>query len=105
MTEATCAVLTAVYPLVLITVVLEQRSIHLNIRRRAWFRKLTLVVVASSLVGLGASILGVQLHGMGADSAWLNWAAAVFALGGLTFLLLTVLATLQVEEDSVSTDE
>ena len=101
MTEATCAVLTAVYPLVLITVVLEQRSVHLGLRRRSWFRRFTIAVVTSSIVGLCASLIGVQLHGMGVDSAWLNWAAAFVAIFGLGFLLLAVLATLESEEDAV----
>lgn len=37
MSEATCAVLTAIFPLVLLTVVLNRRSIHLNIRRKSRF--------------------------------------------------------------------
>lgn len=100
MTEATCAVLSAVYPLVLITVVLEQRSIHLSIRRRRWFRVITLAIVAGSLLGLGLSVVGVQLHGLGPVAGAANWLVGLIAVGGLGFLLLSVLATLQAEEDA-----
>ncbi|GAA1791006.1 hypothetical protein [Agromyces lapidis] len=100
MTEATCAVLSAVYPLVLITVVLEQRSIDLGIRRRRWFRAVTFTIVAGALVGLGLSVIGVQLHGLGPVAGVANWLVGLIAVGGLGFLLLSVLATLQAEEDA-----
>ena len=100
MTEATCAVLSAVYPLVLITVVLEQRSIDLDIRRRRWFRAVTFTIVAGSLVGLVLSVIGVQFHGLGPVAGAANWLVGLIAVGGLGFLLLSVLATLQAEEDS-----
>lgn len=105
MTEATCAVLSAVYPLVLITVVLEQRSIHLEIRRRRWFRVVTFTIVAGSLVGLVLSVVGVQLHGLGVGPGVVNWLVGLIAVGGLGFLLLSVLATLQAEEDSEADPE
>ncbi|MFF2494904.1 hypothetical protein [Agromyces sp. NPDC058064] len=105
MTEATCAVLSAVYPLVLITVVLEQRSIHLSIRRRRWFRVLTFTIVAGALIGIALSVIGVQLHGLGPVAGAANWLVGLIAVGGLGFLLLSMLATLQAEEDAETDDE
>ncbi|TDN92572.1 hypothetical protein EV279_2096 [Microbacterium sp. BK668] len=92
--------LAAVYPLVLITVVLEQRSLHLDLRRRKWFRRATLVVVAAALVGLAMSIIGVQTQGLSWVPGGVNWLMAGLAIIGLGALLLAVLATLELEEDS-----
>lgn len=87
MSEATCAVLSAVYPLILITIVLEQRSVDLEIRRRTWFRRATLAVVVASLVGLAPAF------------ATANWVAGAVSLLGLGVLLLAIIATLEDEED------
>jgi peptidoglycan biosynthesis protein MviN/MurJ (putative lipid II flippase) len=99
MTEATCAVLTAIFPLVLLTVVLERRAIHVNIRRREWFRKVTQVTIVSALAGLLLTVLGVQWHGLNVTLSFLAWAAFAVAVGGLTFNLLAAGASAEVEED------
>jgi hypothetical protein len=99
MSEATCAVLSAVSPLILITIVLEQRSVHLEIRRRTWFRRATLIVVIASLVGLALSVVGVQAGGLAPISANVNWVAGAVSLLGLGALLLAIIATLEDEED------
>lgn len=99
MSEATCAVLSAVHPLILITIVLEQRSVHLEIRRRTWFRRATLAVVLASLVGLALSVVGVQSGGLAPVFATVNWVAGTVSLLGLGVLLLAIIATLEDEED------
>jgi cytochrome bd-type quinol oxidase subunit 2 len=99
MSEATCAVLSAVYPLILITIVLEQRSVHLEIRRRTWFRRATLMVVVASLAGLALSVVGVQTGGLAPLFAAVNWVAGAVSLLGLGALLLAIIATLEDEED------
>jgi cytochrome bd-type quinol oxidase subunit 2 len=102
MSEATCAVLSAVYPLILITIVLEQRSVHLEIRRRTWFRRATLMVVVASLAGLALSVVGVQTGGLAPLFAAANWVAGAVSLLGLGALLLAIIATLEDEEDRAS---
>lgn len=72
---------------------------HLKLRRRAWFRRFTIAIVSASIIGLLLSIIGVQLHGLEPIVAVLNWLAALVAIGGLGFLPLAVLATLENEED------
>ncbi|AMB59194.1 hypothetical protein AWU67_10325 [Microterricola viridarii] len=88
------------FPLVLITIVLEQRSVHVNIRSRAWFEKTTIAVVSISLAGLVASIVGVQLGGLEALSAWPLWLLFLAAVVGLAFLLIAVLATSSIEAEA-----
>lgn len=100
MSQDTCAVLTAVFPLVLITVVLEQRSLHLNIRRRAWFRLWRVLTTCWAIIGLVASVIGVQLEGLSGVWALFNWLLAGLAGLGLTFVLLGALATTEEEEDA-----
>ena len=97
--------LAAVYPLILITVVLEQRSVHLDIRRRTWFRRATFAVVVASLVGLVLSVVGVQSAGLAPAYAWANWTAGAVSVLGLGALLLAILATLEDEEDTAAAEE
>lgn len=100
MTEATCAALAAVFPLVLITVVLEQRSVHVNIRNRRWFERTTVAVVGVSLGGLVYSIIGVQTGGYSPQAAWFLWLMFGVAVAGLAFLLTAALATSSIEAEA-----
>lgn len=102
MSGDTCAVLTAVFPLVLLTVVLERRAIHVNIRRLPWFRWVTQAIVTASAIGLALTIVGVQLDGLGALIGVFAWVASAVATLGLPFTLLAALATAEEEEDDNS---
>ncbi|WP_442577133.1 hypothetical protein ACSBPH_08380 [Microbacterium sp. F51-2R] len=105
MSEATCAVLTAIFPLVLLTVVLERRTIHLNIRRAKWFRRTTMSTVAASLVGLPLTVVGVQLHGLDWNFAWIAWLVALVAFLGLAFNLIGAAASEEAREDGDAAPE
>lgn len=105
MSEATCAVLTAIFPLVLLTVVLERRAIHLNIRKKKWFRTMTQITVAASLIGLVLTVVGVQLHGLDWRLAWVAWLASAAAIVGLAFNLLGTAASDEAREDRDAADK
>lgn len=99
MNAATCSALTAVFPLILITVVLERPRVSIKIRRKPWFRRLVLPTIASSLIGTALSAVGVQLNGIGIFGGIIAWAIFVVALGGLGTIALMIVATDEVEED------
>lgn len=99
MSNDTCAVLTAVFPIVLLTAVLERRSIHVNIRRKGWFRWSTQAIVASSAIGLGLAIVGVQSDGLSSLFGVLAWLMCAIAIVGLPWTLIAALATAEAEED------
>lgn len=105
MSEATCAVLTAIFPLVLLTVVLERRAIHVNIRKKTWFRVMTQVTVTASLIGLTLTVVGVQLHGLYWRLGWVAWLAFAAAFFGLGFNLLGTAASDEAREDSDAAPE
>lgn len=99
MSEATCAVLTAIFPLVLLTVVLERRAVHINIRRTKWFRVMTQVTVTASLIGLPLTVVGVQFHGLDWRLGWVAWLTFAAAFFGLGFNLLGAAASDEARED------
>lgn len=99
MESATCGVLTAIFPIVLLTVVLERRAIHVNIRRRNWFRIATQLTLTASMVGLLTTVWGVQAGGLGPILGTLAWAAFLLAVGGLVFNLIATAASSELEED------
>ncbi|SFN65851.1 hypothetical protein SAMN05216219_1537 [Mycetocola miduiensis] len=91
--------LTAVFPIVMLTVAVERRSIDLKIRRLRWFRFLSVAALVSSFVGLGLVLLGVEHSGLGALWGSVAWLCAGASVGVLTATLIAVLATAEVEED------
>lgn len=99
MSQDTCAVLTAIFPLVLLTVVLERRAIHIKIRRRQWFRQAVLATISASAVGLLLTVIGVQTGGLISVLGLFAWIAFGVAVGGLVFSLLALMATVELEED------
>lgn len=92
--------LTAIFPIVLLTVVLERRLIHVKIRRRPWFRIVTQVVIVAAVGGLLFTVFGVQLGGYGPVIGWLAWAAFLISIAGLTFNLIAATASAELEEDA-----
>jgi len=101
MNAATCSALTAVFPLILITVVLERPRVSIKIRRKPWFRRLVLPTIATSLIGTGLSAVGVQVDGYAPFVAVFAWCTFAFALGGLGTIALMIVATDEVEEDRI----
>lgn len=101
MSQDTCAVLTAIFPLVLLTVVLERRTIHIKIRRRQWFRRTVLATISASAIGLLLTVIGVQTDGLISILGLFAWIAFAVASGGLVFSLLASMATVELEEDTL----
>lgn len=58
-----------------------------------------------ALIGLVASVIGVQLNGLSGWWAVVNWALAGLAALGLAFVLLGALATTEGEEDAALADQ
>jgi len=96
---ATCAALSAVFPLILITVVLERPRISVKIRRMRGFRRLVLTTIAASLIGTTVSLVGVQLNGFGLLGGVAAWIVLFVALAGLGTTALMIVATDEVAED------
>ena len=99
MSKDTCAVLTAVFPIVLLTAVLERRAIHVNIRRQRWFRRATQAIVTACAVGLVLTVIGVEVGGLASLIGVVAWMTCGIAILGLPFTLLAALATAEAEED------
>jgi hypothetical protein len=107
MNPATCGVLATVFPIVMLTVVLERRTIALKLRRIRWFRSIMLWSFSAAAIGLGITLAGVQVGGLGGNPvgvtwATLAWVAAVISLGGLSAVLMASMASTEVEEDAAS---
>lgn len=100
MSEATCAVLSAIFPLVLVTGVLERRVPHIKIRRHRWFRRLFLGTFAAALCGTVYAVIGVQFGGFPPVAAIVMWVLFGAAIGGLAITLLASVATAENREDS-----
>jgi hypothetical protein len=99
MNADTCAVLASVFPLVLITIVLEGRSVHFNLRSRKWFRAITLYGMAGSLVGLVFAVIGVQTGGFADLVSWPLWALFGTAVLALAITVLGIRASDENEDD------
>lgn len=100
MNSDTCAVLTAVFPLVLVTVVVERRTVHAKIGLQRWYRGVIQATVGAALVGLVLSVIGVQTGGLVDAYALFAWLAGAVAIAGLAFALIASIATHEVAEDA-----
>jgi hypothetical protein len=99
MNADTCAVLASVFPLILITIVLERKGVHINLRSRTWFRNSVLLGMVFSLLGLLASVSGVELGGYNDGWAIFVWGLFVAALIALTLTAMGILATAENQDD------
>ena len=93
MNSETCAVLASVFPLALITIVLESRQVHVNLRRRRFFREISLAGISTSLVGLVVSVIGVSLGGFSGYAAIIPWSLFAVAVLGMAMIALGITAT------------
>ena len=100
MSQETCAVLAAIFPLVMITVVLERRAVALQIRRRSFFRRSTMAVVTVSVLGLLFAVIGVEAGGLTGVAMFAEWAFFAVSTSGLIGFGLTHMATTEAAEDA-----
>jgi len=98
----TCQLLATVFPLVMVTLVVERRSMRMNLRRQTWFRKGMLALFTASLIGLGFVIVGTQLGGLTEVAGLTAWACCAVSIVGLGVLVLASMASTEVDEDEAS---
>jgi hypothetical protein len=99
-TENTCAILSAVFPLIALTVTFQRRDMHIKIRRFRWAQRLGLWSTFASLAGLIMAVIGVQTHGLNVGASCVMWGLCILAVAGLAFTFLGAIATFENEEDA-----
>lgn len=99
MSADTCAVLTAVFPLVLLAILTERRSLTMKVRRARWFRLAAIWGSFASVLALPVVVAGVQLEGLTWTFGMLTWFAFGVALLSLLLLVFVHLASAELEED------
>jgi hypothetical protein len=100
MSEATCAVLSAIFPLILVTGVLERRVPHIKIRRHQFYRLTFLATFTAALAGTICAVVGVQIAGLSPALGATTWVLFAVAIGGLATTLIASVATAEIQEDS-----
>lgn len=100
MSAETCAVLTAVFPLVLLAVLTERRSLRIKVRKSVFFRRSSEYTVMVALAGLVLSVIGTQLRGLGGLFGVLAWVQFGVTMAGLFTLAAFHIASSEVDEDA-----
>jgi cytochrome bd-type quinol oxidase subunit 2 len=101
MNVATCAVLTGVFPLILIAIVADRRGIHLALRRRRWYRQSVVTTIGACLIGIAYSVIGVQNEGFSEPVGAVLWVLFSFALLAFAMSVMLTVATQENEEDDI----
>jgi len=99
MSAETCQMLATVFPLVMVTLVIERRSIRMRVRKTKWFRNVCLIILEVSIIGLGFVIAGTQLGGLDGFVAAFAWLACVLSVAGLATVMLLSMASTEADED------
>ena len=99
MSEATCAVLATIFPLVLVAGVIERRSTHLAIRKSRFYRFVSVMTFGFAIFGTIVATIGVSMGGVDIAFAVVAWIAFGIAVGGLGVTLLASLASAELEEE------
>jgi cytochrome bd-type quinol oxidase subunit 2 len=101
MNASTCAVLTGVFPLILIAIVADRRGIHLALRRRKWYRQSVVTTIGACLAGIAYSVIGVQIEGFSEPAGAVLWVLFFFALLAFAMSVMLTIATQENEEDDI----
>lgn len=101
MTQATCAALAAIFPIILLTVAIEGRLVTAVARRKRFYRFTVFAGLFGGLWGLILTVAGVQGGGLGAVPSFFAWLASAVAGIGLTFLLMLIMASDEVELEEI----
>jgi hypothetical protein len=98
MSSATASAFSAVFPILLLAIVLEGRHMHPKLRQLPFLRWVSITAIAIGLVGLVTSLVATQVQLLPA-AVVLLW---VF-MGGMTIatgiVLIALLATSEIEAD------
>lgn len=103
MNAETCQVLATVFPLVMVTLVIERRSIRMKVRKTKWFRNGSLLLLEVSIIGLGFAVVGTQMNGLDGLIAAFAWLIALMSVAGLATLMLLAMASTEADEDELET--
>lgn len=91
MSPATCAALSAVFPLILVTMAIEhRRAIRLVRRRERLFKWIVEYSMMGALIGLVIRVIGVQIDGLATVWAIFVWVFVGFGVLGLGFMLVAI---------------
>lgn len=92
MTASTCATLAGVFPVLLLTVILEGRAVNNGIRSQRWYVGILLTALACGFLGLVLAVAGIQANGLTYPAlvllAWASFAGVVVT----SFLFLLFVA-------------
>lgn len=99
MTESTCAVLSAIFPLIFVTSSIERRVTHLKIRRHVFYRRAHLVTFAFAICGTAYAVIGVAIGGYTPPAGFVLWIIFGGSLLGLAILMIASMATAEIEEE------
>jgi ABC-type Na+ efflux pump permease subunit len=100
MNAAVCGALTAVFPLILLALLVERRNLNPKLRRVRMFRKTAQAAVTSSLIGTVLAVIGLQFGGFPWPQAIFIWCFFVVAIFGLGLMAIMLVATHEIEEDA-----
>lgn len=84
MSDATCAVLATVYPIILLALIVDRNIVHLKVRRRRWYRWTSTSLVLACAAGIILSVSGVERGGYDTwigTLAWVVWWVAILGFG------------------------
>jgi hypothetical protein len=99
-TSSTCATLAGVFPVLLLTVILEGRNVNTGIRARGWFVYVLSAALGFGFLGLVLAVLGVEADGLSFPAfvvlAWMSFAGII--LTAFVFLLFLA-ASFEVETE------
>ena len=100
MTFETCQTIAGVLSVVLLSLVVERRNISFKITTTVWFRNLFLAAFVLSVVGLGLTVIGVQLNGWAGP-----WAVTVWLVCASAFLLFAAILLMHIVSSEVEEDD
>lgn len=99
MSSGTAAVLTAVFPIVLLAFMAERRNLTMKARRSTFFRRVASFSASAAILGLLLAVIGVQTEGLAAGWGIAAWMLFALTLAGLFSLTGLHLASAEVEEE------
>lgn len=102
MNAATCGALSAVFPLILLSIGVERRNLAMKLRQWRWYRRIAIAGLSAGLIGTVLAIVGIQTDGYAWPSAFFIWTAFAVAIFALGLVSLMLMASHEIEEDAAS---
>lgn len=99
MIAETCAVLTAVFPLVLLAFLAERRSLRMKVRKNGFFRRAAEYTAIFAIAGLVFTVIGTQVNGLTGVFAVLAWVQFAATIAGLLCLAMFHIVSAEADED------